>query len=147
MAHRIVWATVGTVDRKGRPRSRILHPIWEWNGEVLTGWIGTEATPTKRAHLKVSAHVSVNYWAPNHDTCNAECEAEWCHDDTTKQHVWDLFLRSPEPLGFDPSMIPGWETPTGSRFTVMKLAPWRLRVYPGSVLLRQGGEVLTWQSG
>jgi hypothetical protein len=26
MAHRIVWATVATVDSQGRPRSRILHP-------------------------------------------------------------------------------------------------------------------------
>jgi hypothetical protein len=27
MAHRIVWATVGTVDPAGRPRSRVLHPL------------------------------------------------------------------------------------------------------------------------
>lgn len=26
MAHRIVWASVATVDGQGRPRSRILHP-------------------------------------------------------------------------------------------------------------------------
>ena len=32
MAHRIVWATVATVDERGRPRSRVLHPIWEWDG-------------------------------------------------------------------------------------------------------------------
>ena len=31
---RIVWCTVATVDTKGRPRSRILHPIWERS----TGW-------------------------------------------------------------------------------------------------------------
>ena len=28
MAHRIVWANVATVDADGRPRSRILHPLW-----------------------------------------------------------------------------------------------------------------------
>ena len=28
MAHRIVWGSAATVDREGRPRSRILHPIW-----------------------------------------------------------------------------------------------------------------------
>jgi hypothetical protein len=28
-AHRIVWCTVATVDGRGRPRTRILHPIWE----------------------------------------------------------------------------------------------------------------------
>ena len=30
MAHRIVWCTAATVDRANRPRSRVLHPIWEW---------------------------------------------------------------------------------------------------------------------
>jgi len=54
MAHRIVWATAATVDRKHRPRSRILHPIWQWDGERLQGFIGTSATRTKRAHLEVS---------------------------------------------------------------------------------------------
>ena len=28
---RIVWCTITTVDAKGRPRSRILHPLWEGN--------------------------------------------------------------------------------------------------------------------
>ena len=32
MAHRIVWSTAATVDNEGRPRSRILHPIWLWDG-------------------------------------------------------------------------------------------------------------------
>jgi hypothetical protein len=41
MADRIVWATVSTVDRQGRPRSRILHPYWIWDSEELVGWIAT----------------------------------------------------------------------------------------------------------
>ncbi|WP_198676050.1 hypothetical protein [Kribbella monticola] len=28
-AHEIVWSTVATVGADHRPRSRILHPIWE----------------------------------------------------------------------------------------------------------------------
>ena len=28
IAHRIVWCTLATVDRRGRPRSRLVHPIW-----------------------------------------------------------------------------------------------------------------------
>ena len=35
MAHSIVWASVATVDANGHPRSRILHPIWEWDGTDL----------------------------------------------------------------------------------------------------------------
>ena len=37
VAHRIVWASVATVDTSNRPRSRVLHPIWEWDGEHLKG--------------------------------------------------------------------------------------------------------------
>ena len=31
---RMVWCNVATVDRRDRPRSRILHPLWEGN----IGW-------------------------------------------------------------------------------------------------------------
>jgi hypothetical protein len=54
MAHRIVWATVATVDDRGRPRSRILHPFWQRDGSSLVGWIATGPTPVKRAHLERS---------------------------------------------------------------------------------------------
>jgi hypothetical protein len=36
-AHSIVWATVATVDTQGRPRARIMHPYWRWDGTALTG--------------------------------------------------------------------------------------------------------------
>ena len=41
MAHNIVWCTTATVDAKRRPRSRVLHPLWQWEGETLTRWIAT----------------------------------------------------------------------------------------------------------
>ena len=72
MAHRIVWCSAATVDAKGRPRARVLHPIWQWDGAELTGWIATGPTPIKRAHLAASPHLSCNYWSPNQDTCVAE---------------------------------------------------------------------------
>ena len=71
MAHEIVWCTAATVDRKGRPRSRVLHPIWDWDGTELTGWIATGPTPIKRAHLDASPYISCNYWSPSQDTCVA----------------------------------------------------------------------------
>lgn len=145
MAHTIVWATVATVDKDGRPRSRILHPIWTWEGGRICGYCGTTATGTKREHLDASPHASVNYWAPTHDTCVAECRAEWAHDDETCTMLWEMFKAAPEPLGFDPALIPSWDGPTSDSFSVIKLYPWRLKVFPGTVLLRQGGEVLTWE--
>ncbi len=146
MAHRIVWATVASVDRHERPRSRILHPIWRWDGGELRGFIGTTPTRTKRAHLSHTPFVSINYWAPSHDTCVAECRARWAFDDLTRVRIWELFKATPEPLGFDPARIPTWEGPTTESFAVIELEPWKLRVFPGTVLLRRGGSILAWQA-
>lgn len=145
MAHRIVWCSAATVDAQGRPRSRVLHPIWLWDGTILLGWIGTGPTPVKRAHLEASPYISLNYWSPNHDTCLAECRASWAFDDETRTMVWDLFKSTPMPLGYDPAIIPGWDKPTSPSFAALRLEPWRLRVFPGSVLLGQGGQMLTWR--
>ena len=146
MAHRTVWATVATVDGRGRPRSRILHPVWEWDGERLTGWVGTVPSPLKRSHLQANPYVSVSYWSPSHDTCVAECRAELLLDEAIRAAVWERLRDAPEPVGYDPSIVPGWDEPTSDAFAALRLDPWRLRVFPGTVLLGQGGEVLTWRA-
>jgi hypothetical protein len=145
MAHRIVWCTAATVDRAGRPRSRVLHPIWEWSDGHLVGWIATGPTPTKRAHLDASPYLSANYWDSSQDTCVAECRATWFFDDETRSRVWKTFESAPAPVGYDPSIIPGWEAPTDDAFAALRLDPWRLRVFPGTVLLKGEGEVLSWR--
>jgi hypothetical protein len=145
MAHRIVWSSAASVDARGRPRSRILHPIWEWDGIQLRGWVGTEATPIKRAHLEASPFLSLSYWAPSQDTCTAECRASWALDDATRERVWRLFAEAPAPVGYDPAIIPGWDGPTSDVFAALRLDPWRLRVFPGTVLMGRGGTVLAWR--
>jgi hypothetical protein len=146
MAHRVVWATVASVDRRGRPRSRVMHPIWTWQDDRLTGWIATRPTPLRQSHLAAHPYLSVSYWSPNHDTCTAECEAELLTDHETRARAWDIFASGPEPVGYDPRIVPGWETPDAPAFAVIRLTPWRLRVFPGTVLLGQGGAVLTWST-
>jgi hypothetical protein len=138
MAHRIVWCSAATVDARGRPRSRILHPIWQWDGTALVGWIGTSPTALKRAH----------YWSPAHDTCVADCRATWAFDDETRTMVWELFRKATAPVGYDPSIVPAWGgRPTSETFAALRLDPWHLRVFPGTVLLGQGGRVLVWEEG
>ena len=144
VAHRIVWASVATIDQHDRPRSRVLHPIWEWDGEHLVGWIATGPTPVKVAHLAHRPFASVNYWDPRHDIATAECDVTWHHDDETCSRIWDLFADGPEPVGYDPSIIPVWTDPTGPEFAVLRLDPWRLRVFPGTMLLAGQGDVLDW---
>jgi hypothetical protein len=145
MAHSIVWASVATVDGDGRPRSRILHPIWEWDGTDLIGWVATVPTPIKRAHLHVHPEASVSYWTTTHDTCSAECAAQLYTDDETRKSVWDKFANGPEPVGYDPSIIPMWsQGPTSEQFAALRLTPYRLRVMPGTVMTKAEGDPLTW---
>lgn len=146
MAHQIVWCSAATVDKHGRPRSRILHPIWQWDGSGLSGWIATGPTPIKRAHIEAHPFISLNYWTASQDTCVAECHAEWAFDDETKSWLWDTFKNAPAPVGYDPAIIPAWGNPQSEAFGALKLTPWRLRVMPGRVMMGQGGEVLVWEA-
>ena len=121
MAHRIVWATVATVDRAGRPRSRVLHPIWEWDGTTLVGRIATDPAGLKRAHVDRVPSVSVHYWDPTHDTCTAECDARFDDRPEARAALWERFASAPEPVGYDPTIIPGWTSPDAPTFGVLVL--------------------------
>lgn len=132
MAHRIVWCTVATVDSRGRPRTRILHPIWEWDGEALVGWIATGATSPKTKHLARTPEISLTYWTPNHDTCTAEAVASMHNDDETRAWLWNRFKDAPAPVGYDPAIIPPWAGgPASPAFGAMRVEPTSLSVLPG----------------
>jgi len=148
IAHRIVWCSVATVDPRQRPRSRVLHPYWEWDGQSLVGSIATAPTALKRAHLGSSLHASCSYWAPSHDAAVAECRADLVFDDDVRTRVWNLFKNTPPPLGYDPGGIgvPGWDAPTSPGFTALRLQPWRLRALRGEVFMQRGSAgAVTWR--
>ena len=123
VAHRIVWCTLVTVDRRGRPRSRVVHPIWQ--PDPLTGWLFTRPTPLKVAHLAATPWVSCSYWDPAHEVAVAECRAEFADDEASRKDLWDLFASAPEPLGYDPKIL-GGEDSRDPEITVLKLTPWRI---------------------
>ncbi|GJM37532.1 MAG: pyridoxamine 5'-phosphate oxidase [Acidimicrobiales bacterium] len=144
MAHRIVWCTVATVDPAGGARTRILHPIWEWDGERLTGWIATAPTPVKARGIDADPHVSLTYWDPAQDTCTADCRVSWI-DDSERETLWARFADGPEPVGYDPAIIEPWaDGPTSPAFSGWRLDPYRLRVMPGSAML-DGQGLLLWR--
>lgn len=123
ITERIVWCTVATVDARGRPRSRILHPVWEGS----TGWIATGRQSHKAKHLANNPFVSLTYWDPKHEQTIIDCKAEWQDDQPTRDHVWELLKTTPEPVGYDPKLFwPGADDPS---FGVLKLTPWRLEVW------------------
>lgn len=147
MAHRIVWAVAATVDADGSPTTRVLHPIWEWDGERLTGWILTSPRSPKAAHLRAAPTLSLTYWGPNQDTCTAVCTVTWDDSPEGRQAGWERFASGPEPVGYEPSMIPGWDSPDAPDFGVLRLAPRALRVMPGTVMTAGEGELRTWRAG
>ena len=146
MAHRIVWCTVATVSPGGAPRTRVLHPIWEWDGSALTGWIATSPSSPKAVDLAATPSVSITYWATNHDTCTADCTTEWESSTEDRLAGWNRFKNAPAPVGYDPAMIPSWTSPEVPGFGILRLAPQRLRVMEGSLMMTGKGELHTWRA-
>ena len=138
---RIVWCTVTTVDGKGRPRSRILHPVWDGS----TGWIATGRHSFKAKHLAKNPYISASYWDQQHQQVYAECRAEWEEDPAEKQRVWDLVKNAPPPVGYDPGMFwPGG--PTSPEFGALKLTPWRIELWSLQDMI-QGKPTEVWRPG
>jgi hypothetical protein len=125
-AQRIVYCSLATVDRRGRPRSRLVHAVWEQDGDRIVGWVGSRPTPYRRAHLERTPYASCFYWDPAHDVAVAECEVTWIDDDDGRSEAWQRLSAAPEPMGYDPSPI--WpDGPTGADFVALRLDPWRVQ--------------------
>ena len=134
IAHRVVWCTLATVDRRNRPRSRIVHPVWEIRDEALTGLLATRPTPLKLAHLEHTPHVSCTYWDPAHDVAVAECAARWLCE-AELEEAWERIASAPAPVGYDPATIwPGG--PASPDFAVLALQPWRVSATTAAALAR-----------
>jgi hypothetical protein len=127
VAHRVVWCSVATTDRRGRPRSRVMHPVWERTEDGIVGWATARPTPLKIAHLAHMPYVSCSYWDAAHDVAVAECEAFWVEDPAELERAWAACRALPAPAGFDPATIfPGGPGSPGS--AMLRFEPWRLRV-------------------
>ena len=120
---RIVWCSVATVDRQGRPRTRVLHPIWEGSA----GYIATGRHSFKERHLAENPYVSLSYWDAEQKQVYADCKAEWEDSAEEKRRIWELYKSTPPPLGYDPGMI--WQGgPEDPGYGLLKLTPWRIEV-------------------
>ncbi len=137
---RIVWCTVATVDRQGRPRTRILHPIWEgW-----TGWIATGRHSLKEKHLAANPYLSVSYWDQEHQQVYVDAKAEWQDDQAEKLRIWNLYKGTPPPYGYDPAII--WQAgPDDPEYGLLKLEPWRIELYALKDLIT-GAEPKIWKT-
>lgn len=118
--HRMVWCSVATVDRHQRPRSRLLHTLWEG----MTGWICTHRNSFKSRHLAQNPYVSLAYIMDIHKPVYVDCTASWVDELDHKRRLWDLFKNTPAPLGFDPAI--DFVEPGHPNFGLLKLTPWRI---------------------
>ncbi|GAA1277587.1 pyridoxamine 5'-phosphate oxidase [Planotetraspora silvatica] len=129
----IVYATMTTVDAKGRPRARVLIPIWEVVDGRPAGWLATYRTPVKAAHLAKNPHVTFSYWTPRQNAVNVDTVAEWIDDAEIKRRVWTLYRQgSPHGAGYDLGNF--WKSPEDPELHVLRLTPWRVQVIRGSDL-------------
>jgi general stress protein 26 len=136
---RTVWCTFTTVDSKGRPRSRLLHPMWDGS----QGWIATGRESFKAKHIARNPFVSVSYWDQQHEQVFAECKAEWVDDPGEKARVWELYKNAPPPYGYDLAMFwPGG--PNDPTYGALKLTPWRVELYSLQDLM-QGKQPTVWR--
>jgi hypothetical protein len=122
---RIVWCTATTVDEQCRPRSRILHPIFEVADGMPVGYVVTGRTPVKSRHLAVNPHVACSWWSQQQDVAYADCIARWVETAAEKAKVWRLFHDTPPPLGYALHYPGGFASPA---FTPLRLDPWRVQV-------------------
>ena len=144
-----VFCVATTVDSRGRPRGRVLHPIFVVRDGRPLGWALTGRTPLKTRHLAANPHVSCAYWTPAHDTVFADCVATWVEDEAEKQDVFELFLTTPLPLGWGPQGMAGygaerWHHPL---YAPLRLEPWRVQVMRGEAY--PSGELTgrVWRAG
>lgn len=119
---RVVWCNMTTVDTQGRPRSRIVHPVWD--GTV--GWMTSRPGSHKAKHLAVHPYVSFAY-VDVVKPVYVDCKAEWEEDVVEKTRVWAWLKAIPSPYGFDPAIVykGGPEDPASG---FLKLTPWRIEV-------------------
>jgi general stress protein 26 len=128
-----VYCIMATVDRQNRPRTRVIHPIWEGS----TGWLISWPQSHKAKHLAHNPHVSLAYLHNKAKPVYAECVAEWITDRVEQQRAWELHQRIPPPLGFDPE--PHYGTIDHHYFGVLCFTPWRIEL--GNL----GGESIIWR--
>jgi hypothetical protein len=144
-----VFCTATTVDEQGRPRNRMLHPIFVVRDDRPLGWALTGRTPLKTRHLAANPHMACSYWTPAHDTVFIDCTTAWVEDDDEKREVYDLFRDTPTPLGWGPEGMAGWgdEQWRSPIFTPLRLEPWRVQIMRGEEYPRGELTGQVWRAG
>src|SRR5258708_257413 len=68
-----VYCTMATIDRQNRPRSRVVHPIWD--GPI--GWLISWPASHKAKHLAHNPAISLAYIPDKAKPVYVDAVAEW----------------------------------------------------------------------
>lgn len=128
-----VYCNMATVDRKGRPRSRIMHPVWE--GPI--GWVISWPDSHKAKHLAYNPWITLAYIHDKNKPTYIDANAEWIENLNEKKRIWNLHKKISPPLGFDPQTH--YENIHNPYFGLLKFTPWRIEL--GNL----DGEPLIWR--
>lgn len=120
---RFVYCNMSTIDTHNRPRSRILHPIWE--GSIC--WFMTSRHSLKAKHLATNPYVSLAYIGDSFKPLYVDGTAEWIDDLHERQRVWEFIKNTPPPMGYDPAL--SFKSYDDPEFGLLKVTPWRIEVY------------------
>jgi general stress protein 26 len=121
---KVVYCSMATVDRQNRPRSRMLHPVWD--GPI--GWVITKPDSHKAHHLAHNPYVSLAYI--NSEDIDkpvyVDAIAEWVEAAGEKQRIWQLHQTIPPGLGFDPH--PYYGSIENPLYGLLRFTPWRIEL-------------------
>ena len=106
VTRQVVWCVLTTVDTKGRPRNRVVHPVWVHDDggtdrAALRGWVTTRRSPVKAAHLAANPHVACAYSGAEHDVAYFDCTAAWASPEE-RRHAWEVCRSVPSPRRLRP---------------------------------------------
>lgn len=139
---KIIWPSMTTIDRRGRPRTRIVHPVWDG----ATGYVVTARGALKVKHLEQQSpyvalcYVDLEGINPAAHQVYVECKAELIDEVEEKKRIWELFKSQPEPYGYDPALFfPAG--PEDAEIGILKLTPWRLEVFSLAAAMSGGPKV------
>ena len=129
-----IYCSVATIDRKNRPRSRMMHPVWD--GSI--GWVISWPQSHKSKHLQKNPYVSLAYIQDRDKPVYVDARAEWINEVREKHRIWDLHKNTHPPLGFDPE--PYYGTVEHQYYGLLRFTPWRIEL--GNL----NGEPIIWRS-
>jgi DNA-binding CsgD family transcriptional regulator len=134
VAARTRYCTLATVDRSGRPRTRVVQVCWEWDGVFLSGRVGFAATSLAPSEIEQATFVSCSYWSTEaRQAATADCRAwPWLSGSPGARPARVRLATTPGESGDGTTTRPRTEREvrpgTGE---MLRLEPWLLRVTSG----------------